>query len=59
MASHLAEWAAEAAPDDLAAQTLKRDVYRARAERETAGIARGAFRAAMNDAERAIMTQGT
>ena len=59
MASHLAEWAAEAAPDDRPAQELKRDVYRARAEGETAGIACGAFRAAMNDAERAIVAMDT
>lgn len=54
IASHLAEWATRAAPDSDAAQRLKRDVYRTRVEQAESLMARGIFRAALNDAERAL-----
>jgi glyoxylase-like metal-dependent hydrolase (beta-lactamase superfamily II) len=54
LAAHLAEWATRAAPDDRAAQALKRDVYAARVAAERSLMARGIFRAAMNDARRAL-----
>jgi glyoxylase-like metal-dependent hydrolase (beta-lactamase superfamily II) len=54
MAAHLAEWAVRAAPDDRATQSLKRDVYRRRLEDSDCLMARGIFRAALNDAERAL-----
>jgi len=54
MASHVAEWATRAAPDDRAAQALKRDVYARRLADAEALMARGIFRAAMHDAERAL-----
>ena len=50
MAAHVAEWATRAAPDDRAAQTLKRDVYERRMEEEPSLMGRGIYRAAMNDA---------
>jgi glyoxylase-like metal-dependent hydrolase (beta-lactamase superfamily II) len=59
MASHLAEWATRAAPDDRTAQALKRDVYRKRHADAVALMARGIFRAAMNDAERALGEEPT
>jgi len=59
LASHLAEWATRAAPDDAAAQALKRDVYRARLGAAAALMARGIFRAAMNDAQRALGEEPT
>ena len=54
LASHLAEWATRAAPDNAAEQTLKRDVYERRLAQETSLMAQGIFRAAMNDAKRAL-----
>jgi alkyl sulfatase BDS1-like metallo-beta-lactamase superfamily hydrolase len=54
LASHLAEWAARAAPDDREAQTLKRDVYYERLAVEPNLMAQGIFRAAMNDARAAL-----
>ncbi len=54
LAAHLAEWATRAAPEDRAAQALKRDVYAARVAAERSLMARGIFRAAMNDARRAL-----
>ncbi|HLK13091.1 MAG TPA: alkyl sulfatase dimerization domain-containing protein [Candidatus Binatia bacterium] len=54
LAAHLAEWATRAAPGDRGAQALKRDVYAARLRAEPALMARGIFRAAMNDARRAL-----
>jgi len=54
IASHLAEWAVRAAPDDRAAQILKRDVYEQRLAAEPNLMAQGIFRAAMNDAKAAL-----
>lgn len=59
MAAHLAEWAVRAAPDDRAAQALKRDVYSRRLDEAEALMARGIFRAAMQDAERALGEEPT
>jgi alkyl sulfatase BDS1-like metallo-beta-lactamase superfamily hydrolase len=53
-ASHLAEWATRAAPADRDAQALKRDVYARRLAEAEALMARGIFRAAMHDAQRAL-----
>jgi glyoxylase-like metal-dependent hydrolase (beta-lactamase superfamily II) len=53
-AAHLAEWATRAVPDDREAQVLKRDVYARRLDAEPSLMARGIFRAAMHDAERAL-----
>jgi glyoxylase-like metal-dependent hydrolase (beta-lactamase superfamily II) len=54
MASHLAEWATRAAPGDREAQALKRDVYAQRLADADCLMARGIFRAALNDAEGAL-----
>jgi glyoxylase-like metal-dependent hydrolase (beta-lactamase superfamily II) len=54
MAAHLAEWATRAAPADRDAQVLKRDVYARRLDEAESLMARGIFRAAMHDAERAL-----
>lgn len=54
MAAHVAEWATRAAPQDTAAQTLKRDVYARRLGEEPALMAQGIYRAAMNDARVAL-----
>lgn len=54
LATHVAEWATRAAPDDRDAQSLKRDVYRQRLAEADSLMARGVFRAALNDAERAL-----
>src|SRR5262249_60267070 len=54
LASHLAEWAARAAPDDREAQILKRDVYHERLAAEPNLMAQGIFRAAMNQARAAV-----
>lgn len=54
MAAHLAEWATRAAPDNAAAQTLKRDVYERRLTEAQSLMAQGIFRAAMNDAKKAL-----
>lgn len=54
LAQHLAEWATRAAPDDRPAQELKRDVYERRLATETALMAQGIYRAAMNDARLAL-----
>ena len=50
----LCEWAVSAAPRNRETLELKRDVYASRVAAETAGIARGALRAAMEDAIRAL-----
>jgi glyoxylase-like metal-dependent hydrolase (beta-lactamase superfamily II) len=50
LASHLAEWATQAAPNDKDAQAFKRDVYAKRIEQTSSLMAQGIFRAAMNDA---------
>ena len=49
-AAHYAEWATRAAPHDPDAQRLKRDVYERRLGEESALMAKGIYRAAMNDA---------
>jgi len=54
MASHLAEWATRAAPDDRDAQALKRDVYARRLSDADCLMARGIFRATLNDAEASL-----
>ena len=59
LASHVAEWATRSAPDDRAAQELKRDVYGRRLGDAEALMARGIFRAAMQDAERALGQEPT
>jgi alkyl sulfatase BDS1-like metallo-beta-lactamase superfamily hydrolase len=54
MACHLADWVSKADPESLAAQHLKRDVYQARADHETYGMARGFFLTEVTDAQAAI-----
>jgi len=54
LAAHLAEWATRAVPADASAQALKRDVYARRLGEESALMAQGIYRAAMNDARRAL-----
>ncbi len=54
LAAHAAEWASRAAPAHRAAQELKRDVYERRLSEESALMAQGIYRAAMNDARRAL-----
>ena len=54
LAAHLAEWATRADPANGDAQTLKRDVYARRLAEEPALMAQGIFRAAKEDAERAL-----
>ncbi len=54
MASHLAEWATRAEPQSPAAQELKRDVYARRLADAESLMAQGIFRAAMNDARKAL-----
>ena len=59
LASHVAEWATRAHPEDRAAQELKRDVYARRLRDAEALMARGIFRAAMHDAQRALGEEPT
>ncbi len=54
LAAHLAEWATRAAPELRAAQELKRDVYDRRWDVEGSLMAKGIYRAAANDARRAL-----
>jgi glyoxylase-like metal-dependent hydrolase (beta-lactamase superfamily II) len=54
MASHLAEWAARGHPEDASAQELKRDAYRKRLDAAGETMTQGIYRAAMNDAIRAL-----
>jgi glyoxylase-like metal-dependent hydrolase (beta-lactamase superfamily II) len=54
LASHLAEWATRAEPRHHEAQALKRDVYARRLAEEPSLMARGIYRAAMNDARQAL-----
>ena len=54
LAAHLAEWAVRAEPANRAAQELKRDVYAQRLREEPSLMAQGIYRAAMNDARRAL-----
>ncbi len=58
-AAHLAEWATRAEPSSREAQALKRDVYARRLEEAESLMARGIFRAAMQDAERALGDEPT
>jgi alkyl sulfatase BDS1-like metallo-beta-lactamase superfamily hydrolase len=58
-AAHLAEWATRADPADRDAQALKRDVYARRLDEAEALMARGIFRAAMHDAQRALGEEPT
>jgi alkyl sulfatase BDS1-like metallo-beta-lactamase superfamily hydrolase len=58
-AAHLAEWATRAEPADRDAQALKRDVYAALLAHAESLMARGIFRSAMNDAERALGEEPT
>jgi glyoxylase-like metal-dependent hydrolase (beta-lactamase superfamily II) len=52
LATHLAEWAARAAPQNPDAQALKHDVYERRLLEAQSLMAQGIFRAAMNDAKK-------
>ena len=54
LAAHLAEWATRADPTSRRAQHLKHDVYERRLAQETALMAQGIYRAAMNDAKKAL-----
>jgi glyoxylase-like metal-dependent hydrolase (beta-lactamase superfamily II) len=54
LAAHLAEWAVRAASGDHATHALKRDVYRRLLADSDCLMARGIYRAALNDAERAL-----
>ena len=54
LAAHCAEWATRAVPQDADAQQLKRDVYTRRLTEESALMAQGIYRAAMNDARAAL-----
>jgi glyoxylase-like metal-dependent hydrolase (beta-lactamase superfamily II) len=54
LASHLAEWAVLAAPDDPEAQRTKRDVFEARAAAEPSLMARNIFLAAAKAARRKL-----
>jgi alkyl sulfatase BDS1-like metallo-beta-lactamase superfamily hydrolase len=58
-AAHLAEWATRAEPASRDAQAFKRDVYARRLEEAESLMARGIFRAAMHDAERALGEEPT
>jgi glyoxylase-like metal-dependent hydrolase (beta-lactamase superfamily II) len=59
LASHVAEWATRADPEDRTTQELKRDVYARRLRDAEALMARGIFRAAMHDAQRALGEEPT
>lgn len=54
LAAHLCEWATRAEPAHRGAQALKRDVYRQRFEAEPSLMGKGIYRAAANDALRAL-----
>ena len=54
LAAHLPEWATRAAPEGIEAPRLKRDAYARRREEAEAVMAKGIFRAAMNDARAAL-----
>jgi glyoxylase-like metal-dependent hydrolase (beta-lactamase superfamily II) len=58
-AAHLAEWATRADPASHDAQALKRDVYARRLAEAESLMARGIFRAAMHDAQRALGEEPT
>ncbi len=57
LACHLAEWAALAAPTDLAAQQCVIDVFAAHAEKEISLMGRGILSHAVRTAEKAIAAQ--
>jgi glyoxylase-like metal-dependent hydrolase (beta-lactamase superfamily II) len=59
MAAHVAEWATRAAPAERPAQELKRDVYARRLREERSLMAQGIYRAAMQDARRALGEEPT
>jgi glyoxylase-like metal-dependent hydrolase (beta-lactamase superfamily II) len=59
LAAHVAEWATRAEPASRDGQALKRDVYARRLEEAESLMARGIFRAAMHDAERALGEEPT
>jgi glyoxylase-like metal-dependent hydrolase (beta-lactamase superfamily II) len=59
LAAHVAEWATRAAPSSRDAQALKRDVYARRLTDAESLMARGIFRAAMHDAQRALGEEPT
>jgi glyoxylase-like metal-dependent hydrolase (beta-lactamase superfamily II) len=59
MSAHLAEWATRAEPANRDALALKRDVYAALLAGSDSLMARGIYRAAMNDAERALGEEPT
>jgi glyoxylase-like metal-dependent hydrolase (beta-lactamase superfamily II) len=54
MACHVAEWATRGQPADTGAQELKRDAYGERLAAARQLMAQGIYRAAMNDAIRAL-----
>jgi hypothetical protein len=54
LAAHVSEWATRAAPEDRAAQQLKRDVYDRRLQEEASLMGKGIYRAASNDARQAL-----
>jgi glyoxylase-like metal-dependent hydrolase (beta-lactamase superfamily II) len=58
-AAHLAEWATRAEAASRDAQAFKRDVYARRLEEAESLMARGIFRAAMHDAQRALGEEPT
>jgi Tfp pilus assembly protein PilF len=49
LASHLAEWAIAAAPDDRAAHAARAEIYDARAKASAALMTRGIFAAAARE----------
>jgi glyoxylase-like metal-dependent hydrolase (beta-lactamase superfamily II) len=59
LAAHLAEWAVRAAPNDRSAQALKRDVFAALFEAADSLMARGIYRAALNDAQQVLGEEPT
>lgn len=54
LAAHLVEWAVRVAPEDRDVQATKRDVYQALFAASDCLMARGIYRAALNDAQRAL-----
>jgi len=52
LAAQLAEWAAQAAPDDPAVHAVRAEVYRRRVAEETSTMAKGIFRWAAAESER-------
>lgn len=58
LAAHHAEWGTRAEPGHAGAQALKRDVYLRRHDEEPSLMARGIYRAAARDAERALESNG-